>query len=294
MNQKLKNTHKSKIKEYSIGNETYIVQLNNFTDSTDTILKGLDKRYIQFYFCTKGNLIFNFNHGSYKINLTDGHSFLFYNPNLDMPLNLNISAQSKVLIIAVSIKTLHSIFAQYNINNDIIERTQFDKFYEQKSFTSNMRAVLNQIENMNLNPAFENLYLLGKMYEMFTLYFANIEHKRDYCPYLDNEVQARKLKLAKDILVENLSKPPLMKDLCERVELSEYHLKEGFKKIYGNTVYGYVLDKKLEIAKEKLMAGQHKVKEIAFEIGYENPSHFIAAFKKKYGVTPKQFTKENN
>lgn len=292
MEQQLKNTHKSKIKEYSIGRETYIAQLDNFTDSTDTILKGIDKRFIQFYFCTKGNLIFNFNNGSYKINLMDGNSFLFYNPNLDMPLNLNISAQSKVLIIAVSIKTLHSIFAEYKINNDIIERTQFDKFYEQKSFTSNMRTVLTQIETMNFKPPFENLYLLGKLYEMFTLYFSDIEHKREYCPYLDNEVQAQKLRTAKDILMNNLQNPPSIKELCEQTDLSEYHLKEGFKKIYGNTVYGYILDKKLEIGKEKLMAGNLKVKDIAFEIGYENPSHFIAAFKKKYGITPKQFTKE--
>ena len=64
----IKNTHKSIIKEYNISQDVYIAQLDNNTEATDTILKGIDKRYIQFYFCTKGSLTFNFNNGIYKIN----------------------------------------------------------------------------------------------------------------------------------------------------------------------------------------------------------------------------------
>jgi len=37
--------------------------------------------------------------------------------------------------------------------------------------------------------------------------------------------------------------------------------------------------------------GRLSVNEGAFEIGYHNPSHFIAAFKRKFGVTPKKYTK---
>ena len=66
----LKNTHKSKINEYKLSTDVFIAQIDNFTASTDTILKGIDKRYIQFYFCTKGSLTFNFNNGIYKINNT--------------------------------------------------------------------------------------------------------------------------------------------------------------------------------------------------------------------------------
>jgi len=42
----------------------------------------------------------------------------------------------------------------------------------------------------------------------------------------------------------------------------------------------------------KLEENQQMVKDISFEIGYENPSHFISAFKKKYGLTPKQYIKQ--
>ena len=84
----------------------------------------------------------------------------------------------------------------------------------------------------------------------------------------------------------------LVKELCEKFSISEYHLKEGFKELYNSTIYGYLLDKKLEFALHRLEENKLKVKDIAFEIGYENPSHFISAFKKKYSLTPKQYTKQ--
>jgi AraC-like DNA-binding protein len=49
------------------------------------------------------------------------------------------------------------------------------------------------------------------------------------------------------------------------------------------------MDKRLERAYELLAGNHHSVNEIAFEVGYENFSHFIKAFHKKFGISPKQF-----
>ena len=45
----------------------------------------------------------------------------------------------------------------------------------------------------------------------------------------------------------------------------------------------------MELAKKLLQEQQLNVNEIASKLGYSNSSHFIAAFKRKYGITPKQF-----
>ena len=60
---------------------------------------------------------------------------------------------------------------------------------------------------------------------------------------------------------------------------------DGFRKIidlYGN-------DYKMEYARKMLDDRSHKVNEVSEEVGYSNPSHFIAAFKRKYGITPKKY-----
>ena len=66
-------------------------------------------------------------------------------------------------------------------------------------------------------------------------------------------------------------------------------LKEGFKQIYGTTVYGFLFDYKMELARKLLESGGHNVNEVGLKVGYSTASHFIAAFKKQYGTTPKKY-----
>jgi AraC-like DNA-binding protein len=167
-----------------------------------------------------------------------------------------------------------------------------EKFYIEREIGPAIKLVLNQIEQMKLSPQFQNLFLIGKMYELFTLYFSEIENQTEHCPFLNDENEGKRIKEIKDYLLADFKNPPTIKQLCEKFSISEYHLKEGFKELYGTTVYGYLLDKKLEYALHKLEENQQMVKDISFEIGYENPSHFISAFKKKYGLTPKQYIKQ--
>jgi len=50
------------------------------------------------------------------------------------------------------------------------------------------------------------------------------------------------------------------------------------------------MDSKLQKSRLLLDSGRYSVNEVAFQIGYQNPSHYIAAFKKKFGTTPKKYT----
>jgi AraC-like DNA-binding protein len=45
----------------------------------------------------------------------------------------------------------------------------------------------------------------------------------------------------------------------------------------------------MELARKLLESGDYNVTEVGLKIGYSTSSHFIAAFKKKYGVTPKKY-----
>jgi AraC-like DNA-binding protein len=49
------------------------------------------------------------------------------------------------------------------------------------------------------------------------------------------------------------------------------------------------MDTKLNNARRMLEHGIDSVNDVAFKIGYTNPSHFIAAFKKRFGITPRKY-----
>ena len=90
--------------------------------------------------------------------------------------------------------------------------------------------------------------------------------------------------MAKEIALKNLLNPPTLLNLSKEINLSLKKLKEGFKKIYGKTVYQFLLDHKMELAKKLLSERKKNVNEVSIKLGYSTASHFIAAFKNKYGV----------
>ena len=71
--------------------------------------------------------------------------------------------------------------------------------------------------------------------------------------------------------------------------LKRNKLKEGFKQVYGDSVFSFLFDYKMEVARQLLATGSYNVNEVGLKVGYSTASHFIAAFKKKFGITPKKF-----
>ena len=86
-----------------------------------------------------------------------------------------------------------------------------------------------------------------------------------------------------------MTDPPTLESLAAEVGLNIKKLKEGFKQLYGDTVYAYLLDHKMEEARRMLEERQYNVNEVGLKLGYSTASHFIAAFKKKFGTTPKKY-----
>ena len=122
-----------------------------------------------------------------------------------------------------------------------------------------------------------------------SLYFSNRVPDIENCPFLNDEETVRKIKNAKEYLLKQMDAPPGLKELAKISGLNEFQLKAGFKEVYGNTVYGYLLDQKMDQARTLLDSGKFQVNEVAYKMGYANTSHFIAAFRKKFGVTPKKY-----
>ncbi|MGX5818621.1 helix-turn-helix transcriptional regulator [Chitinophaga lutea] len=100
-------------------------------------------------------------------------------------------------------------------------------------------------------------------------------------------VDTQRLQDVKDYLREAFLCPDLSLDgLCRRFGLNEFKLKKGFKQLFGYTVFGYVQDMKMKLARRLLTGRQLNVSEVADKLGYSSPNHFSAAFKKIYGFTP--------
>ncbi|WP_136468505.1 helix-turn-helix domain-containing protein [Flagellimonas onchidii] len=79
--------------------------------------------------------------------------------------------------------------------------------------------------------------------------------------------------------------------LANAQSISKYHLLRLFKKYYGLTPAQYVIDKRIEKAKEHLVDGM-SVTETCFAVGFESLGSFSTLFKRKTGKSPYKYQKE--
>ena len=269
----------------------FVLTFKNDNKTVQILEREIDSSYIQFHFCTKGAADFVFNQGNYTLNITEDTSLLLYNPQRDLPIHLELQPQSWLVSLVISIKKFHGLFSKdANYITFLTEENKGKKYYTDGKINPSMAVVLNQLISFSLHDSIKPLYFKGKVYELLSLYFnRNEEADIEQCPFLVDEVNVAKLKKAKDIIITNMAEPPTLQELSESIGLSLKKLKEGFKQIYGDTVYGFLFDYKMEVARKLLESGDHNVNEVGLKVGYSTSSHFIAAFKKKFGTTPKKY-----
>ena len=286
-----KSIAKGSVDEIQLEDGFYMLKMLNESIDTQQLIREIDSSYIQFHYCLKGAAKFNFNSGNYAFDISDEYALLLYNPQRDLPLNLELSANSWVITLLISIKKFHSLFSlEANYIHFLSDENKDKKYYDNKQITPTMAVVLNQIMNYNLHSSIKNLYLKGKAYELLSLYFNRSEDADiEQCPFLVDEQNVLKIRKAKDIIISQMADPPSLQELANEVGLSLKKLKEGFKQIYGDSVFSFLFDYKMEYARKLLSTNKYNVNEVGHKIGYSTSSHFIAAFKKKYGTTPKKF-----
>jgi len=290
-NSTLENVAKGAFDETKV-DEGFIILLNkNESDKLQYIEREIDSDFIQFHFCLKGSIKFNFNSGRYVLDILEENSLLLYNPQRELPINLEISPKSWLITVLISIKKFHGLFSQ---EADYIRFLSDDnrdkKYYKDGKISPSMAIVLNQLINYNLNRSIKNLYFKGKAYEILSLYFnRNEDADIEQCPFLVDESNVIKIREAKDIIISRMVEPPTLQELSEEIGLSLKKLKEGFKQIYGDSVYSFLFEYKMEVARKLLESGNYNVSEVGLKVGYSTASHFITAFKKKYRTTPKKY-----
>ena len=286
-----KNNAQSSFLETEIGEGFFILMYKNDDTETQSVVKDVDSDFIQFHFCIKGASQFVFSEGRYTLNILEENSLLLYNPQRDLPINLKIEPNSWMVSVLISIKKFHGLFSQEAGYITFLSGDNKDKkYYKDGVISPSMAIVLNQLINFNLNRSIKNLYFKGKAYELLSLYFnRNEDANVEQCPFLVDETNVIKIRKAKDIIISRMAEPPSLQELADEIGLNIKKLKEGFKQIYGDSVFSFLFDYKMEFSRKLLEAGNDNVNEVGLKVGYSTSSHFIAAFKKKYGTTPKKY-----
>jgi transcriptional regulator GlxA family with amidase domain len=88
------------------------------------------------------------------------------------------------------------------------------------------------------------------------------------------------------VVEENYTSPISLEDLAYLSGRSLSSFKRDFQNIYGESPAKWIREKRLSKAHQMLESSQMSVADVAFSLGFENPTHFSRIFKQKYGLSP--------
>jgi len=151
---------------------------------------------------------------------------------------------------------------------------------------SGLRA---QLFTNPLQGVARQLYMTGKALEI-------VAHTLDSLVREDKTLHQTTLRLSscdiarlhdvRNLLAERIDSPPSIRDLSAKVGLNTRKLTAGFRRLFNQSIYGYLQTLRLETAWRMLSTGEASVSSVAYQVGY-SPAHFSVAFRKKYGFAPK-------
>jgi len=198
---------------------------------------------------------------------------------------MNIDIPTKALVIELNSDLIKSvcekISMEYEIDYDCLIENRLFLGEETREVKDNLSKIINITSKSKKNREFlldlcaqelvYNLIQIKGVHQVLNLECDNPIHK------------------AIKFMEEHYMLPISIKQISSDLEMSEASFCQYFKKIIGMSPKEYLTN--LKLSKAKNMLKHTNVTEVAFDLGYENISHFISLFKVKYGITPKQYKK---
>ena len=118
----------------------------------------------------------------------------------------------------------------------------------------------------------------------YTLRMESLKHKNPY---------SRPVSLVVDYVYEHLHEKISLSEMADSVSYGKTYLCDVFRKETGFTIGEYILERKIEAAKNMLRYSDYSSSDIGNYLGFSSHSHFIAVFKKVTGETPREYRNAN-
>ena len=170
-------------------------------------------------------------------------------------------------------------------------RTTF--MFESLPVTSGMASAVADVVSTPFLGSLRRLFLESKAMEVVSGAFHALTQVEEpgHARLRLNQRDIEQLHFVRSIIEREYANPPSIVELARRAGLNQQKLKCGFKLLFGTTIFDCYQTKRLAMAADLLENHGASVTEAALAAGYEYPSNFAIAFKRRYGVQPKQIRK---
>jgi AraC-like DNA-binding protein len=195
----------------------------------------------------------------------------------------------KILTILLSFDWISKYHKDYSfiLNADTIGHSVFAF---EKVNTHIQQLVSNIFDTCETEPAYKEFRVKAYEIELLTRIIGLFDYRKNipYKESIRNKHDMDVLFKIRGRLIENFEEEcPTIQFLCDEFGLSITKLKNNFKAFFGKPIHQYYQQERMNYAKLLLENGAN-VSEAGYKIGYTNLSKFTLAYKKAFGISPKE------
>lgn len=154
------------------------------------------------------------------------------------------------------------------------------------------RTMLKELFELKPGDPLRNVRMLsGILHLLEKFLYSFVRQEQAALPRTVKKNDLESMQHVEQILSGKLEGFPSLESLAQEVFMSTSKLKNLFKQVYSHTLYDYYNKSRLQRAKDLLITGQCSIKQAGSEIGFSNLSHFAKAFRKEFGILPRDLVK---
>jgi AraC family transcriptional activator of pyochelin receptor len=266
--------------------------ISKFTVLTQFTAASATTDVVRLHLGLRGNYSFRHRQLDTTFGLIGGHHNILYSKEFEMTVH-NRTLELETFGIQFPKET----FLQFTHNStDLLKRFADRIANDQPVILSTdwgaidpaIHHVIDQIIHNRYAGDLQNLFLLSKSIELLVCCAescAKTSHDAKET-ILKTPADKEKIIAARDLVNARVHNPPSLTEIARTVGLNEYKLKRGFRETFNTTVFGYLTDRRLHLARRYLLDTRKTAAEIAYELGYSTPQHFNNAYRKHFGHTP--------
>ena len=247
--------------------------------------RELKHAFLQMSFLIEGTKIVT-PKGKDDIVLESGDGLLFFRDSYQGKSTIHKNSLFKEISIRVT-----EAFLEENTLMDLVKEYELSKSVSVLPITEDVMVALESVEVKNPRWDLKSIYFRAKILELLTLQLGNV-----------NDGQIAKIKSLNDgklsclynlrkLVKNNLHENFTLFELSMRFGIQQQELNERFIKVFGISIYEFMVTEKMIASKRLLTETTLLIYEIAEKVGYRNGTHFSAAYKRYYGKTPRQYRK---
>lgn len=140
-------------------------------------------------------------------------------------------------------------------------------------------------QQYGLSALSRKLLLEGLMYQLLGHGLHQRQQQQVRCRAMPMAGERARLEHIRQMLEQSPEQEFTLAHLAAQAAMSPSSLRSKFRQAYGCTVFDYLRDCRLELARRYLLEG-HSVQQAAWMSGYQHATNFSTAFRRRYGISP--------